>query len=76
MIKHIQNIHNQDLKYQCSKCPSRFKDPSSCKRHEQNLKLHSKSDVNETLCEYCNKTFKSKFSRMRHQIVCKSKNNT
>lgn len=53
----------------CDKCSKIYSSISSYNRH---IKLgRCKIKINEMLCNYCNKSFKSKQNRQKHEIKCK-----
>jgi hypothetical protein len=58
----------------CAKCSKMYSSISSYNRH---IKLNRcKVKMNEMVCNYCDKNFKSKQSRQKHEIKCKTTHDT
>ena len=59
----------------CSDCGESFGYPSQLERHKNSKKKCGKNKtITEIICNYCNKTYATKHSLIRHQTTCKSKN--
>jgi hypothetical protein len=60
----------------CSDCGESFGYPSQLERHKNSKKKCGKNKtITEIICNYCNKTYATKHSLIRHQTTCKKKNN-
>ncbi len=60
----------------CVDCGESFDYPSQLERHKKSKK---KCGINKTVteitCNYCEKKYATKHSLIRHQTICKKKNN-
>ena len=58
---HEETVHSNELMFKCSKCEQRFKDASSCRRHQVNNQLHKRLEKEKQspvlLCCICGKQF-------------------
>jgi hypothetical protein len=59
----------------CTVCKIEFKYPYLLERHNKNKIKCTNYQDNNLICTNCKKHYVSKYTLIRHQITCKSKNN-
>ena len=71
---HEETVHSNELMFKCNKCEQRFKDASSCRRHQVNNQLHKRLEKEKQspvlLCCICGKQFarKRRWSLDQHYL--------